>query len=383
MIDYDNLSQKIIKYRRELHQIPELGFLVYKTNSYVRNVLSGFMCQTDEIAKTGIVAYFDFGRPNTIAFRADMDALPIQEETGVPYASTHDGCMHACGHDGHMAMLLGFAEIVNDYHDEGISLPDNVLLLFQPAEETIDGALKICDTDIFEKYNVNAIFGMHLWPMLSKGEIASRPGPMMAKSTAVAVDFEGVSAHCGEPEKGKDALEAACRFIEELYTFKELYLKDRSILKFGKMVSGNVRNAISPHAHLDGTMRTLQDSTWTFLVGAMNGLAAEIEDDLGVKIDIDVSKSHPAVVNDQELYYKVKNVLLDLNFVELRRPVMIAEDFSFFGKYLPGIFFFLGTGSNIPLHSDTYDFDDTVLIDGVKLFDTLLKGSKDAEKEAK
>lgn len=380
MIDYDNLSQKIITYRRELHQIPELGFLVYKTNSYVRNVLSEFSCETEEIAKTGIVAYFDFGRPDTIAFRADMDALPIQEETNVPYASIHEGCMHACGHDGHMAMLLGFAEIVNDYLTNGVFMPDNVLLLFQPAEETIDGALKICDTDIFEKYNVNAIFGMHLWPMLSKGEIASRPGPMMAKSTAVGITFEGVSAHCGEPEKGKDALAAACRFVDELYTFKDLYLKERSILKFGKMVSGNVRNAISPYARLDGTIRTLQESTWTFLIGAMNGLATEIEDDTGVKINIDVSKSHPAVVNNEELYYKVKNVLLGLNFVELRRPVMIAEDFSFFGEHLPGIFFFLGTGSNIPLHSDIYDFDDTVLIDGVKLFDTILKGSKDAEK---
>lgn len=382
MIDYDRLSQKIIHYRRELHQIPELGFLVYKTNAYVRNILSTFSCQVDEIAKTGITAFFDFGRPDTICFRADMDGLPIQEDTGASYASLHQGCMHACGHDGHMAMLLGFAEVVNDYLNQGVAMPDNVLLLFQPAEETIDGALRICDTDIFEKYNTNAIFGMHLWPMLSKGEIASKPGPMMAKSTAVAVTFEGVSAHCGEPEKGKDALAASCRFVDELYTFKSLYLKDRSILKFGKMVSGTVRNAISPYARLDGTMRTLSDSTWTFLVGAMNGLAAEIESETGVKINIDVSKSHPAVINDEELYQKVKKVLLGLNFVELRRPVMIAEDFSFFGEYLPGIFFFLGTGSNIPLHSDNYDFDDTVLINGVRLFDTLLKGSKDAEREA-
>ncbi len=120
-------------------------------------------------------------------------------------------------------------------------------------------------------------FGLHLWPMLSKGEIASRPGPMMAKSTAVAVEIEGVSAHCGEPEKGKDALEAACKFVSDIYTFKSLYVRDRCVLKFGKMQSGNVRNAISPFSRLDGTMRTFHEETWETLVNAMKSLGEEIE----------------------------------------------------------------------------------------------------------
>ena len=375
MIDYNQLSQEIIQYRRDLHQIPELGFYVYKTSAYVQNILAGLACEVEQIVKTGLIAYFDFGREETVAFRADMDALPIQEETGLPYASTHEGCMHACGHDGHMAGLLGFARVLDDYKRNNVQMPCNALLLFQPAEETIDGALRICGTHIFDRYNIKAIFGLHLWPMLSKGEIASRPGPMMAESTAVAVEIEGVSAHCGEPEKGKDALEAACKFVSDIYTFKSLYVRDRCVLKFGKMQSGNVRNAISPFSRLDGTMRTFHEETWETLVNAMKSLGEEIEKVYGVKFDLDVSKSHPAVVNDEKLYAGVKPVLLNLNFVELRRPVMIAEDFSFFEQQMPGVFFFLGTGSGIPLHSDNYDFDDSVLIDAVILFDTLLKGA--------
>ena len=370
-VDYRALSEKVIEYRRDLHQIPELGFLVYKTSAYVKEKLSAFDCELSDIVTTGILAFFDFGCESTIIFRADMDALPIEEATGLPYASKNPGCMHACGHDGHMAGLIGFAEILDRYKKEGYKAKYNALLLFQPAEETIDGALRICGTHIFDRYNVKAIFGLHLWPMMAKGEIASRPGPMMARSTAVNVTFEGVSAHCGEPQKGRDALAAACRFVSDIYSYKEHHVRERSVLKFGRMESGNVRNAISPFARLEGTMRTFYDNTWEHLVFAMKKLASEIEEAFGVKVSIDVSKSHPAVVNDEKLYADAKPALMDLNYVELRRPVLIAEDFSFFEQQLPGVFFFVGTGSGIPLHSDDYDFDDSVIIEGVKLFNAL------------
>lgn len=373
-IDFEALSGRVIGYRRDLHQIPELGFLVYQTSAYVREKLSRLDCEITGIVTTGLLAFFDFGCESTIIFRADMDALPIEEATGLPFASKNPGCMHACGHDGHMAGLLGFAEILDKYKREGYEASYNALLLFQPAEETIDGALRICGTHIFDKYNVKAIFGLHLWPMMAKGEIASRPGPMMARSTAVNITFEGVSAHCGEPHKGRDALASAARFVSDIYAYKEHHVRERSVLKFGKLESGNVRNAISPYARLEGTMRTFYDNTWEHLVYAMNKLASEIEEAYGVKVTVDVSKSHPAVINDEKLYEDAKPALMDLNYVELRRPVLIAEDFSFFEQQLPGVFFFLGTGSGIPLHSDDYDFDDSVIIEGVKLFNALFTG---------
>ena len=378
MIDFENLSVDVTKYRRDLHQMPELGFFVYKTNAYVRNILENLSCQVESIAKTGLVAYFDFGKEYTICFRADMDGLPIQEETDLPFASKNEGCMHACGHDGHMANLLGFAKVLDSYVKDKIPCNYNALLLFQPAEETIDGALTICGTHVFDHFNVKAIFGLHLWPFLEKGEITTKPGPMMAKSTALAIDIEGLSAHCGEPEKGHDALAAACRYIDLIYDFKDEHIRQRSVLKFGKMQSGTVRNIISDHTRLDGTMRTFEEITWKRLVNALKHYAKQVEHQYQVKIDVDTSKYHPAVINDESLYAEIKPELLDnyLNFVELRRPSMIAEDFSFFEERLPGLFFFLGTGTKIPLHSNNFNFDETVLIEGVKLFDTIFKKFK-------
>jgi amidohydrolase len=378
MIDYNELIKEVIGYRRDLHQIPELGFFVYKTNAYVRSILSRLNCTVEPVAKTGLVAYFDFGRPQTLCFRADMDGLPIEEETGLTYSSMNDGCMHACGHDGHMANLLGFAKILDSYKKDDREFNYNALLLFQPAEETIDGALTICGTHIFEHFNVKAIFGLHLWPFLEKGEIATKPGAMMAKSTAIAIDIDGLSSHCGEPEKGHDALAAACRFIDLLYDFKSEHVRERSVLKFGKMESGTVRNIISDHTRLDGTMRTFEDLTWKKLINAMKHYARQVESLYEVKFTIDTSKYHPAVVNDESLYNEIKCELVDkhMNFVELRRPSMIAEDFSFFEEQLPGLFFFLGTGTRIPLHSNNFDFDDSVLIEGIKLFDTIFTDSK-------
>ena len=370
-MDFNKLSTQVIEYRHDLHKIPEIGFLVYQTSSYVKHVLSGLDCTISDIVKTGILAFFDFGCDETIVFRADMDGLPIEENTDLPFKSEHPGCMHACGHDGHMAGLLGFAQVLDEYKKENRKTNYNALLLFQPAEETIDGALRICGTHIFDKFNVKAIFGLHLWPMLSKGEIASRPGPMMARSTEVTIDFEGVSAHCGEPQKGKDALDAACLFVTHIYKYKEHHIRERSVLKFGFLESGTVRNAISASSCLKGTMRTFSEETWDHLNEAMNRLAEEITEQLGVTIKVDTSKGHPAVVNDGDLYSLIKPALMDLNYVEMRRPVMIAEDFAFFEKQLPGVFFFLGTGSGIPLHSDDYTFDDDVIIEGTKLFNHL------------
>ncbi len=373
MIDYDVLSKDMTEYRRDLHKIPELGFFVYETGSYIRRVLDDCRCTIETVAKTGIAAYFDFGNKETLCFRADMDALPIEEETGLPFASTKDGYMHACGHDGHMACLMGFSRILDSYLNNEENFPYNALLVFQPAEEIIEGARSIIDSHIFSKYNVKAIFGLHVWPFLGKGEIASKPGVMMAESTTLKIRFEGLSAHCGEPEKGHDALIAACRFVDLLYDYVESHIRERALLKFGKMESGNVHNAISDHTVLQGTMRTFGDKAWYKLYNAMKHYGRRMESRYQVKMELDTSKYHPAVVNDEQLYNDIKTHINEnhLNFVELRRPSMIAEDFSFFEKEIPGIFFFLGTGTGTPLHSNDFNFDESILVEGLKLFNTI------------
>ena len=187
---------QIVDDRRALHQIPELDRQLPQTMDYLRGALSGLKCRVFSPMASSLCAWFDFGQKEAIAFRADADALPITERTKAPYASRNPGCMHACGHDGHMAILLELARRL----DKKDKLSHNVLLVFQCAEETTGGARDLCATGIFKQYHVEAIFAMHLWPGLPAGMVASRLNEMMSRSCEVKVDIYGKSAHIARAE---------------------------------------------------------------------------------------------------------------------------------------------------------------------------------------
>ena len=194
--------------RRALHRIPELGDELPKTMDYVQEVLSTLGCELLFPLDSAVCAYFDFGAADTLAFRAEMDALPIAERTGLPFASLHSGRMHACGHDGHMAMVLELGRRIRTKQ----ALPHNILLLFQPAEETTGGARRLCETGVLERLRVKAVFALHLWPGLSAGMIAGLPGAMMARSAEVTFTAEGRCAHFCSAASGRDALAACVAF---------------------------------------------------------------------------------------------------------------------------------------------------------------------------
>ena len=185
------------QHRIALHRIPELDCHLPETAAYVRGVLSGLHCRVFSPWESAVCAYFDYGQPETVAFRSDMDALPICETTGLPFASQHPGKMHACGHDGHMAIVLALAE-----HLSRVKMRQarNVLLIFEPAEETTGGAKHICETGILEECHVTCIYGLHLWPELEKGVVAARPGGQMARSCELTAEIEGRSAHVERAE---------------------------------------------------------------------------------------------------------------------------------------------------------------------------------------
>lgn len=364
-----NLIEKLTEYRRNLHMIPELDFNLEKTAGYVEKILGGLSCRVlrvedpdgDDVFR-GILAYFDFGKDDSVCYRSDMDALPITEQNDIDYRSKHEGAMHACGHDGHMAMMLAFAQLL----DSGEVLPNhNVLLVFQPAEETTGGAKIICQSGVFEKYNVKNVFGIHLWPYINAGMLSSRKGPMMAKSSEINIDIEGVSAHCTAKGEGRDALICGCRLLDEIYSFDEVAEDAPSILKFGKMISGDVRNAISPHTRIEGTLRCLDLVTFDAIVSKMEKAAAEMEKATGCRITVAHSEGYPPVTNDGEVFEKIRPALETVGFENLEAPSMIAEDFSFYQLEVPGVFMYLGTGTGIPLHSDTFDFDEKILEKGV------------------
>ena len=351
--------------RHALHRIPELDRELPETLAYLRASLSGLNCTLLEPMSGALCAWFDFGRESAIAFRADIDALPIAEKTGAPYASTHPGKMHACGHDGHAAIALELAQRLNAKD----SLRSNVLLVFQPAEETTGGAKDICDTGIFREYNVQAIFGLHLWPGLPAGTIASRKNELMARSCEVTIDIYGKSAHIAKSAEGIDALMAGTELYHRAMEMEAALPKHIfRLLKFGKFHSGTVRNALSSHTHMEGSLRAFQDDIFDALAEGLKKIGRDVEDKYGCSVTIHMNSGYPAVMNPADLYHRVKRCA---SFTELEAPSMTAEDFSWYQRYLPGMFFFLGLGDTPALHADTFDFDESILLKGADFFEAL------------
>ena len=356
---------KIRDDRRALHRIPELDRDLPKTFAYLEGVLSSLNCRILEPVAGSLCAWFDFGQAAAIAFRADADALPITERTGADYASGHPGCMHACGHDGHMALLLELARRLSKKRN----LPRNVLLVFQSAEETTGGAKDICDSGVFTRYNVKAVFGLHLWPGLEAGVIASRRQELMARSSEVNVDIYGKSAHIAKAAEGVDALMAGTDFYRKAMEMeKQLPDSVFRLLKFGKFQSGTVRNALSAHTHMEGSLRAFQDEVFDGLAAGLADIGRAVETQYGCTVTLHLSDGYPAVMNPPELYDRVRDAL---PFRELESPSMTAEDFSWYQKTLPGLFFFLGLGDVPALHTDTFDFDEGILLKGADFFEKL------------
>lgn len=356
---------KIMEDRRALHRIPELDRDLPETFAYLENALKGLSCRLIRPVEGALCAWFDFGREDALAFRADCDGLPIGEKTGADYSSRHPGAMHACGHDGHMAILLELARRLSKKK----TMAHNVLLVFQSAEETTGGARDICESGVFESYHVKAVFGLHLWPGLAAGVMASRKAELMARSCEVTADIYGKSAHIAKAGEGADALAAGVEFYRKAAELEEKVPRQYfRLLKFGKMESGTVRNALSGHTHLEGSLRAFQDAVFEDLQKGLEAIGRELEADTGCTVKLHFSDGYPAVMNPAELYDRVREAV---PFRELAEPSMTAEDFSWYQRYVPGMFFFLGLGDVPALHTDTFDFDEALLTKGADFFEEL------------
>jgi hippurate hydrolase len=360
----------VVAHRRALHRIPELGDQLPETVEYVKSVLEPLPCQLSTPIPGSVCAYFDGGKPETVAFRADMDALPVTECTGLPYASQHPGQMHACGHDGHTAMALALAEYVSAHLSE---LPRNVLFLFQPAEETTGGAQRLCESGILEQHNVVRVFGLHLWPGLPAGKVYSRPGPLMARSNEVTVTITGKSVHLSRASEGRDALLAGTEYLRRAYDMVDaLPPEEPRVLRFGKMVSGTVRNAVSGKTVLEGSLRTYREETYRHCRRQLEAIGAQLAEETGCGVDVYLNEGYPAVWNHEELYRSICAQLGPDAPALLDAPALAAEDFSFYQRAVPGVFFFLGVGPTAELHAPEFCFDDeAVLPKGVEFLKRL------------
>jgi len=356
---------QIIEDRRALHRIPEIELHLPKTMAYLRCALSGLGCKLFPPIEHALCAYFDFGKPQTLAFRADCDALPVQEKNDVPYVSTCDGCMHACGHDGHMAIALELARRISAKKD----LPHNILIIFQPGDESPGGAKPICDTGVLEEYKVKALFGLHIWPGLPKGKVFSRENELMSRSSEINVDIYGKSAHIGRASKGIDALAAGVEYYRRAVAMEQAMPKNIfRLLKFGHMESGTVRNALSAHTRLEGSLRAFQDEVFDQLRTGLDKIATDIAAETGCTVTVTGTEGYRAIMNPPELFRKVMAVA---PFAVLPEPSMTSEDFSFYQQRVDAMFFFLGAGDAPSLHSDTFNFDEQILVKGADFFEKL------------
>lgn len=375
------LKGEVVAIRRQLHSIPEPGLKEYETTKYICEYLNKLNINAEVgSAGTGAVAYFE-GKPGsaTIAFRADIDALSVEEQTGAEYCSINKGFMHACGHDGHTAILLGFAKLLKQQES---GLKNNVLLIFQPAEEGPGGAETIVNAGILEKYNVSCIFGLHIFPDIEEGKIGCRAGAMMAQTGEFDLLVKGRSGHGAMPHKSKDALVAASNVVLSLNTIVSRYVDpiEPAVVTVGRIICGERRNVIAGEAVLEGTMRAFNENTYSILRSRVIKIATAVSDAYDCEGSYEIRDMYPAVNNDKELFEMLIESLDKEDFIQLN-PLTISEDFSYYQKRVPGLFLMLGSrnqekGHVYPLHSNKFSFNEEILILGVQMFYNLYNRCK-------
>ncbi len=353
---------QIIHDRRRLHALAELGSHLPQTLAYLRGCLSPLKCRVWEAAPGSLCAWFDFGQRDCIGFRADTDGLPIQEKNGLPWQSVHPGCMHACGHDGHTAMLLELARRLNRRK----ALFCNVLLIFQCAEETVGGALPICRTGILEDLSCRAIFALHLWPGLPLGQFFSRPGCLMSQSCGVTAEFFGRSAHIAQPHRGRDALSACCRFYRFLDPPRQA---PPGTVRFGTLWGGTAGNIICGQGRMTGSIRAFSQAQLIAWQQWLMERMLRVSRQTGCTGRLTFHPGYPALENDRALFDRVRQqVPLRL----LQAPLPAAEDHAFYGQRIPSLYTLLGVGNTPPLHSPCFTFNEAVLPLGVRYYEDIL-----------
>ena len=358
--------------RRELHRIPELGFDCFETQWVVLRELE--QCAPDrleKIAVTGVKAVFLApGATETLAFRADMDGLPNDEPGDCPWRSEHPGRMHGCGHDGHMTALLVFARWLAANRRR---VRRNIVLLFQPGEEGWGGARRMIEDGALENPRVDRVYGLHLWPTVTRGRIGVRWGEQMAQTSDFELTVHGKSAHASTPQMGIDAIVVSAELITMVQSIitRDVDPHQDALLTLGKICGGTAHNVIAEEVKISGTLRTLSDTLFDTLIHKVSALIRGLEVATGAAIRLEQKVYYPVVRNPRTLVERLYGVLDSMDDTELVEPVMAAEDFAEYQRCVPGVFFFLGVNGGrggAPLHSPGFDFDEDVLLTGAEVY---------------
>jgi amidohydrolase len=372
------LQSRLVEWRRLLHQRPELGFKEVLTAKAIANHLEewGIEHQTG-IAQTGIVATITGERPGSVlAIRADMDALPIQEASEISYRSQHHGIMHACGHDGHVAIALGTAYYLSQHRQD---FAGTVKIIFQPAEEGPGGAKPMIEAGVLKNPDVEAIIGLHLWNNLPLGTVGVRSGALMAAVECFRAQILGKGGHGAMPHQTVDPIVVSAQIVNALQTIvaRNVNPIDSAVVTVGSLHAGKALNVIADAAKMSGTVRYFNPQLAGYFHQRIESIIAGICQSHGAKYELDYWKLYPPVINDARIAELIRSVAVEV--VETPAGVvpecqtMGGEDMSFFLQEVPGCYFFLGSansnlGLNYPHHHPRFDFDETALAMGVEIF---------------
>lgn len=368
-------NQEMIDLRRDLHRHPELAFQETRTGDIVAARLkkSGFDEVRTGVGKTGVVGLLRGGKPGkTLLVRADMDALPIVEETEVEYKSQNQGAMHACGHDGHVAIGLAVASIMAEKRDQ---LSGTVKFAFQPAEEIVSGAKPMIDDGVMEGPHVDAAIGLHLWNDLPVGKVGMRAGPSMANVDNIVIKVRGKGGHGSQPQKAVDSVAVAAYVITTIQTIvsREVAPSETAVITFGTINGGFVSNVIAPEVILTGTVRSFDAEVRALMLRRIEEVATGVARSMRCELTFDVTYSCPAVVNDSGMADFVRlsaSTILGAESVLEMQPTMGADDMALFLKAAPGCYFVVGAAPTdreiFPHHHPSFDIDEHSLAVGAR-----------------
>lgn len=368
------LEPIVVNHRRELHRYPELSELEFRTTEYIKSVLSKLDIEFHTPLPTGVIAIIGSGE-ECVALRADIDALPITEETGLEFASKVEGVMHACGHDIHTAVLLGTAEILKSLEQYIIH---RVMLIFQPSEEKLPGgASKIVETEIFKQHNPKFVFGQHINPEGLIGTIAVADGPVMASTDELYWALKGKGSHAAQPHLGNDPILSAANIIQH---FQSLIVKSKNPLQPGVLSitainGGNTTNIFPETVSMKGTLRSFDEGWRNSMKTKIREHSIAICSMNGVECDVNIVEGYPALVNNKtatDIVSSLSGEMIGENRVEAFEPKMWAEDFAYYSLAVPSAFWFLGVKRNagdetIPLHNPRLNPSEDALRIGMEL----------------
>lgn len=375
--DLAQIDERVIQWRREIHRQPELGFSEHKTSALVERELARAGIPTRRMAQTGVVGLLEGSKPGkTLLLRADMDALPLPERSGEPFASTVPNVMHACGHDAHTAMLLGAAVWLATQRER---IAGAIKFVFQPAEEGPGGAKPMIEAGVLEEPAVSAAVMIHVLPLLPSGVIGWRVGPMQASADDFTIAIVGKGGHAASPQLGVDTIPVAAEVVSSLQRIasREVDPLESVAVSIGTISGGYRRNIIADRTEIGGTIRCLSEALRATMPQRLSRIAGGIAQAHGAQCEVDYEWGYPPVVNDARLTTSIASIAQTTGglggVVELPAPRMGAEDFAYFARAVPGCMLRLGiapAGEDAPamLHSPEFRLNEDALRSGVRLF---------------